>query len=146
MPFVDVTNNESTKVISCSEQPQKIAYSSGSISFPTLKFCKQIEQTILNRMSYNFTYNPKACQCSFKTLFIFPNQGSAFICPKVLQQNLIILWVSLIYVQICYSWHLARMQLVVVMSAGETTTLPTYNILTSKVKLRKKTRRLTSIT
>ena len=32
------------------------------------------------------------------------------------------------------------------MSAGETTTLPTYNILTSKVKLRKKTRRLTSIT
>ena len=38
MPFVNVTNNESTKVISCSEQPSKIAYSSASVSFPTLKF------------------------------------------------------------------------------------------------------------
>ena len=58
--------NDSTKVISCSEQPQKIAYNSGSVSFQTLKILQEIEKTILNRKCYCFTYNTKACHCSFK--------------------------------------------------------------------------------
>ena len=66
MPHSNVTNNDSTKVISCFEQSQKIACSSGFVSFPTLKFCRYIEETTLNRISYCFTHNTKACQCSFK--------------------------------------------------------------------------------
>ena len=70
MPHDYVTNNDSTKVISCFQQPQKIAYSPGSVSFPTLKFCKQIEKIILNRMSYCFRYNTKAFQCFFNRSLI----------------------------------------------------------------------------
>ena len=51
MPHDNITNNDSTKVIFCFEQSQKIAGNSGSVSFQTSKFCRYIEETTLNRMS-----------------------------------------------------------------------------------------------
>ena len=62
----NITNNDSTKVISCFGWSQKIACVSGSVRFQNLKFCRYIEEATLNQMSYCFTQNTKACQCCFK--------------------------------------------------------------------------------
>ena len=67
MLHTDITDSDSTKLMSCFEWPGKIACSSGSVCDQTTSFGRWMEEPTLNWLTHCFHYTKDSSQPVFNT-------------------------------------------------------------------------------